>query len=166
MGIRETLNNNPAITTGATLLIIVFAIAFIIYSSTGGGTPKPPTKAYFTVDDGKTWFPDDITLIPPFDKDGKQAVRAHIFSCKGGDEPFVAYLERHTPEAKATLEKYRANPDQAPPDGMLIADTGTEVKKPGVGNWVSMANYQKYAEITNINCPDGKLENLVPVLPD
>ena len=89
MGIRETLNKNPGITTGATAGIILLAVGFIIYQLSGGGTPSVATKAYFTIDDGKTWFSDDINKVPPFDKDGKQAVKAYVYECPGG-KPFVS----------------------------------------------------------------------------
>ena len=55
MGIRESLNKNPAITTGATIGIIVIALIFILYQIFGGdGAPKPITEMYYTVDDGAT----------------------------------------------------------------------------------------------------------------
>ena len=172
MGIRETLNRNPAITTGGTLLIIVIAVGFIIYSSISGGAPKPPTQAYFSTDDGKTYFADDINKIAPFQKDGKEAVKAYVFSCDNGKNPFVAYLERFTPEAKAQVEKFneemKKNPNQPPSDpGMMgmLYQTGTEVKKPGGKTWVKMNDFQQFGQITMINCPNGKQENLVPVMP-
>lgn len=42
MGIRETLNRNPAITTGATAALIVIALIVIVWTtfSGGGGTPN------------------------------------------------------------------------------------------------------------------------------
>ena len=48
-GIRETLNKNPAITTGATAAIILIAIGVIIYQIMGGGTPGIATEAYYTI---------------------------------------------------------------------------------------------------------------------
>jgi hypothetical protein len=54
VGIRETVNQNPAITTGATLLIIALAIVAIVWQLNSGagiergdrkhnGTPSPAT---------------------------------------------------------------------------------------------------------------------------
>lgn len=169
MGIRETMNNNPAITTGATVAVIVVALAFIIYSSVGGGNRfTPPTKAYFTVDDGATYFSDDIKKIPPFDKDGKEAVRAHVFSCKGGSDPFIAYLERMTPDAKKKMETMMAQPEEKRDFGAIdmLQQTGYEFKKPGATNkWIKMTDSARFGDITAIKCPNGDTKNLVPVFP-
>ena len=62
------------------------------------------TRTRTTVDDGATYFPDDANKIPPFTKDGKEAVRARVFSCDGGKTKYVAYLERITPKAKAAID--------------------------------------------------------------
>ena len=78
MGIREKLNENPRITAGATAAIILVALGFIVYQAIGGGGPPIPTKAYYTIDDGETYFEDDIQKLAPFEHEGKQAVRAAV----------------------------------------------------------------------------------------
>lgn len=172
MGLRETLNRNPAITTGATIAVIVIALIAIFWQTFGGkGHSGPVTASFFTTDDGATWFSDSVDQIPPFMKDGKEAVRAYVFKCSDG-KPFVAYLERYTPQAKKVVEqariKAKENP-KAPPDPALFAMTmqgGTEVKKPkDPSGWVQRSEYQKYGQVVQITCPDGKLEDLEPVLP-
>ncbi len=170
MGIREKMNQNPGVTTGVTIGVIVIALAFIIWQLLPNRGPKIPTKAFYTVDDGATYFADDIKKIPPFDHEGKQAVRAYVFKC-GGKE-FVAYLERYTPQAKARLEKAREeaakNPDAAPPDMMMpdLMESGIQVKKPGQGRWVVQSDFQHSQDIMQVKCPDGKTDNLEPVMPD
>jgi hypothetical protein len=167
VGIRETLNKNPGITTGATAAIILLAVGFIIYQLTGGGTPGIATEAFYTIDDGATWFEDDINKIPPFDKDGKQAVKAYVYECPGTD-PFVAYLERYTPEAKKALEAAAKSND--PNNPVIMEDvqmTGLEVKKPKTGDkgWVKQSNSAASSKIMDLKCPDGKVEGLAPVMP-
>ena len=168
MGIRETLNKNPGITTGATAAIILIAIGFIIYQLSGGGAPSVATEAYFTIDDGKTWFADDINKIPPFDKDGKQAVKAYVYKCPGGD-PFVSHLERYTPEGKKALEAAQKSND--PNNPVVLEDVmanGVEVKKPGadpVKGWAKQSNSAIAGKIMELKCPDGKVEGIEPVVP-
>jgi hypothetical protein len=173
MGIREKMNQNPGVTTGVTVGVIVIALIFIVWQLWPSSGPRIPTKAFYTVDDGKTYFPDDIKKVPPFDHEGKQAVRAYVFKC--GSTKFVAYLEMYTPDAKAKLEKARAeaasakNPQGMPPDMMMMPDmmqAGVLVKKPGQGNWVSQADFQKSQSIMQVKCPDGKTTDLEPVMPD
>jgi len=62
-----------------------------------------PDQAFFTTDDGKTWFAAEVTNIPPFDRDGKQACGAIVIRC-GSGEPFVHHLESYPPEVRKQLE--------------------------------------------------------------
>ena len=55
MGIRETLNENPKITTGVTAGIIGVTLIWIIWSNLGGGgaaTINDGGQVFFTDDDG------------------------------------------------------------------------------------------------------------------
>ncbi|HEV2295804.1 MAG TPA: hypothetical protein VGR35_18290 [Tepidisphaeraceae bacterium] len=167
MGIRETLNKNPAITTGATAAIILIAIGFIIYQISGSGAPGIATEAYYTIDDGKNWFADDINKIPPFEKDGKQAVKAYVYKCPGSD-PFVSHLERYTPEGKKAMEAAQKSTD--PNNPVMVEDVmmmGVEVKKPLTGDkgWVRQSNAIAAAKIMELKCPDGTTEGIEPVVP-
>jgi len=157
VGIREKLNENPAITTSVTVLIIVIAVGYIIYQQIPSGVPKAPTQAYFSIDDGKTWFADDINKVAPFEKDGKQAVRVHVFRC-GRGEPFVAFMERLLPDAKKQVDALMAQGSQDPETGYKIAmikESGSEYKRPGDARWIRMSeNPQAFGEIMNVTCPD------------
>jgi hypothetical protein len=172
VGIRETLNQNPGITTGVTAGIIVLALAVIIWQSFDRG-PRIPNQAFFTVDDGQTWFADDINRVPPFQHNGQEAVRAHVFTCDGGRTKFVAYLEKYSDQAKARLERMRTQAQQQQ-DGMMdpamyedVMMTGTMVRKPGdpAGRWVPQMNWDLAGRITEIRCPDGTTQNIQPVMP-
>lgn len=167
MGIRETLNKNPAITTGATAAIILIAIGFIIYQLSGGSSPGIATEAYFSNDDGKTWFADDINKIPPFDKDGKPAYKAYVYQCPGSD-PFVSHLERYTEAGKKAMEAAMNSND--PNNPVIMEDvqmTAIEVKKPGadpVKGWVRQSS-PVAAKVMELKCPDGTTEGIEPVVP-
>ncbi len=171
MGIRESLNKSPAVTTGVTIGIIVVALVFILYQTFGGGGAATGggamDKAFFTVDNGKTWFADDINKLPPFDHEGKQAVRVYVFTCDGGKTKFAAYVERYTEAAKREIEKARANPQGGGMMGMeSISYTGREVKKAGSeGPWLKAMD-PRASDAMSINCPDGQsMENLEMVFP-
>ncbi len=168
MGLRETLNRNPAITTGATIVIIVLAVGFIIYSQVGSGVPKPPKSAWYTTDDGASWFEDDINKISPFTKDGKEAIRIYVFECKDGKK-FAGYMERYTPEAKKQLEALNAKQAALKPgtpeheqasmeaSGIMqnVMMTGMQYKKPGAaGKWVAQMDGEKFSQVVSITCPD------------
>ena len=161
MGLRERMNENPSLTTGVTVAIIVVAIALILYqafSGGGGGDLGTPNKAWYSTDDGASYFSDDINLVPPYKKDGKEAVRVYVYQCKGG-KPFVAWLERYTPEAKKRVEQMLA---KAAPPMAEESGAGIEVKKPGAGNpWVKLLD-EKAASVRNPTCPDGAHPEAVP----
>lgn len=172
MGIREKLNENPAITTGVTIGIIVIALFYIIDSQITnfifGDNPNSGriTAMYYTTDDGATYFEDEAEKLPPFQKDGKDAVRCYVYSCDGKKTKFVAYLERLTPEVKKKIEDSRKAPHD--PNGVPAADIdmlqndGTEVKKPGTGKWVKR-NTPEGEALASVNCPEGsKIEIVLP----
>jgi hypothetical protein len=172
LGLRQTLNEKPLIAGSAAAVLLVGSLVYLFKDGCSGpreirvaGTPK----MYFTVDDGQHWFADEATKIPPFDHDGKPAVRARIFECPDGKQ-FCAYLERYGDATKKKLEqavqdtnaKGRAGPMAVSP---LFIDT--EVKRPGDKEWVKQGvqNIQKATEIRTPKCPDGTTDGLRPVLP-
>lgn len=168
MGIRETLNQNPGITTGVTAAVIVVALIVIGWQLFGGsGRPRIPTQAYYTTDDGETWFADDINRIAPFERDGKEAVRVHLFTCDDGDTVFPAYLERMTPQAKAELERLTNDPNADPALEEELRTTGTQVKKPRDPNapWVAQMDYERSQDIVTPRCPEGDQTVMEAVYP-
>ena len=170
MGLRQKINENPGATTAVTAAIVVVAVGIIVWQGCGGGgggdTIAVATKSFYTIDDGKTLFVDDINKVPPFTKDGKVAVRANVFSCDDGKTRFVGYLEMYTPQEKAMLEKAAQKQGGAP---AYIPYTGQPmVKKPGDKGWVQLnpQNTQMYAQVVQVKCPDGSTDNLIRVFPD
>jgi hypothetical protein len=168
LGIRETLNENRKLTIGVVSALIVLALTFVVISLVGGGSgvvdAPEPVKMYYTDDDGATTFVDDATKLVPFERNGKPAVRARVFTCDGGKTKFVGYLERYSPEAKAALDKVKGTRQEA---AMLdnIQTGGMEVKKAGPGNRWTRQMTPEARPILNVRCPDGKTENLEPVSP-
>jgi len=164
VGIRETLNKNPAITTGGTVLIIILALGAILWQ-TVGSSPHVTDKAYYTTDDGQNYFSDKLTQIPPFDHGGQPAVRAYVFSC--GGTKFVAYLEKYTDKAKAALTKSAASNNGNPAaDALETAQAdGLVVKKPGQPKWVLESDDTKSRSVMEVKCPNGGTDTPIPVLP-
>jgi hypothetical protein len=120
--------------------------------------PRHPvylTKAYYTVDDGRTWFVDRAERIPPFDDDGRPAVRAQRFTCDHGKTTFVAFLQKIPDEV---LQRYRDRGiDPATVDDDDLAEEGGWLaKRPGDDRWVSSkTDRDAYDAIVNVRCPDG-----------
>lgn len=164
VGIRETLNRNPSITTGVTIAIIVVALGAILWQARQGGIPT--AKAFYTVDDGATWFVDDAGKVVPFDHKGKQAVRVYIYKCAEG-KPFAGFLERYTPEAAQKLAETPKGGNVDPGINEELYMTGIEVKQPGAaGKWLGRSTPDGEKLQSEIKCPDGKNDTLETVIPE
>jgi hypothetical protein len=122
------------------------------------------TKAYYTVDDGRTWFVDQAERIPPFDHEGRPAVRAQLFSCDHERTVFVGYLQK-VPED--VLQKYRDKgiDPAAVDDDELAEEGGWLANRPGDRDWVSAKlDREGYDAIVNVHCPNG-VGTPEPVIP-
>jgi hypothetical protein len=101
MNIRESLSRNPkaALVICAVAVVAIFgAIIFVLHGRSAGGELPGADKAWYTDDDGRTWFADDINRLPPFDHNGKKAYRCYVWTCDGGKTKYVSNLERIKPE--------------------------------------------------------------------
>ena len=143
MGLREKLNENPRITTGITVAMIVIVLAWLLWPRGGGaaagGGGGGGGQLFYTADDGKTWFPDDANKIPPFKKDGQDAFRAVVYKC--GGKTFVNHMERYSPEGQKQLAAAQAKGGASSMASLApIAETALEVKSPGDKEWVKITD--------------------------
>jgi hypothetical protein len=162
MGFREAINERPRTVAVVVVAILIAFGVLSYYLMSGGGASGGvgnPDKAFFSVDDGKTWFPDDVKNVPPYMKDGKEAVRAYVYKCPDGKE-FVAWLERYTPSAKKAVEAINNKTGRGDILMPVDAMAPLEVKAPGKGKWINQA-MQDAAIITTPKCPGGGSPQIV-----
>ena len=146
----------------AVLLVAAFAIFFVErgtfdHNAGSGG----PSQAYFTDDDGATFFAGPVDQSVPFTKNGKTVNRAHVFKC--GGKLVVGYLSRYTQahiDAVEHLAELQKNPKNGPPSLAdlhedVMGRAGVEVKAPGGKEWVSSADLALSSPIMMFKCPDG-----------
>jgi hypothetical protein len=155
MGIREALNRRPKLAMVIGIALCAVALPIMIWANSSG-VPGRASKAYYSDDEGKTYFADDIDKLYPFERDGKQAYRAYVYECNDGKR-FVAYLARYTDSARAKiteLEK-KADDPEAPGQAHQLRSTAIEVKKPGDEVWVSLFGPQGATIASHPTCPDG-----------
>jgi hypothetical protein len=162
MGIREKLKEKPAVTASIAAVFLAIAVGILIWSY----WPEKKadlSKAYYSDDDGKTWFAESAFLVAPFQHNGKTAVVAQVYSYDDGKKQFCAYLAQFTPDAKKRLDAALADAQKAgrPPGSVdLYHDPnfmkhGTQVKLPGANQpWISYDD-PKAQEIFAIHSPDG-----------
>jgi hypothetical protein len=150
MGLRQWLDRNPRIAVASFGGVVAIAVGLIVVQVMGS-RQKFPTKlpsAYYSTDDGKTFFELGSENLAPFDYKGQPAVRAYVFDC--GGTKFVGYLERYKPEARAKL---LAGKDVTP----QVQISGRELKKPGETKWISSGDFASVAKVANVKCPDGHI---------
>lgn len=162
MGLRETLKEKPWIGGALSGAFVVVALAIIVTTY----WPEKKAKldqAFYSDDDGQTWFSDSAYLAAPFPHNGKQAVVAQIYSYAEGSKKFCAYLTQFTPEAKEKLEAALADAQKkGQPAGSVplyhdrsFMQKSMLVKKPGADNpWVPYDD-PKAVEVMSIKSPDG-----------
>jgi hypothetical protein len=162
--IRQALRANRSITLGISICMIALASLWIVSYGIGSraSLDLDTGRAFFTDDDGTTWFKDDARKVPPFDRNGKQAVRCFIYKCGENGTPWVSHLMRYTPEGTARLKTNTLDPG--------VTETGpalVEVKEPNSGErgWVS-ENDPRAIRIQELVCPDGARKNIIAVDPD
>lgn len=158
MGFREKLNRSPLIAGGVAVVLVALAVWVVYRTATDRGlTMEQPTQYYYTIDDGKTLFSAPMSSVPPFEKDGKEAVLAHVFTCDKGATQFVGYLVKYSDtfatEARAKIAEAEQSgkPMQGSPLDTAAAAMNMLVKKPGTEEWVPMAS-PKSSDITGIWC--------------
>jgi hypothetical protein len=172
VSLRDKINSNPKLGIGIGVGVLVVAIVIIvIYAKSGGnGTPQPAfdtTKGYFTDDDGKTTFVEDLSKLPPFDHNGKKAYRAKVF-IDGHGQRFVAWLESYDDNAKKAIQKVIDDTHELPDRAMSEAAPNDRplVKRPGQGTWVSpMRNEAEWKKITTPEPPDKDLNSIRIAVP-
>lgn len=165
MGLREVLNQHPKSGTVIAGVIVVVGLAAVVLNA-GGSGPRPvsESRAYFSVDDGKTWFADAASNPSPFNKDGKTAYRVFVWRC-GTSAPFVSHLFRNAGSSiGGDRSKAASNADERTPPAMSGASI--EVKRPGTGDrgWVRVDSAEG-AAIVRPQSPDGNTKDLEAVEP-
>jgi hypothetical protein len=155
MGIREALNRRPKVAVIIGVVLCAVAIPMMIWANSSG-VPGRASESYYSDDDGKTFFPDDIDKLYPFERNGKQAYRAYVYECKDGKQ-FVSYLARYTAAAKAKIPELEKNTKDPEALGQAnqLRSTAIEVKKPGSDQWFSQLSAQGSEIAAHPTCADG-----------
>jgi len=140
MGIRETMNESKKLGVGIAIAVVVVGVALVVVQLLSGretGAAPIINTAFYTDDNGKTFFKDDVNKIVPFDHNGKQAYRADVFQGADGKQ-FVGLVYRHTSAGRQEIENYFAKNSK---DGMarsLLEHRDMQVKRVGAddASWV------------------------------
>lgn len=170
MEIRRAIQGKPVVGIGIAVVCILLA-GLILVKQFWPVKKANLAQAFFSNDDGQTWFQDSAFRVPPFDHNGKAALIAEIYNYDNGSKEFCAYLAKYTPEAKARLEQALAEAQKSgqPPGSVALYQDpafigqGTLVKKPGNGNsWVPISD-PRSIDVRTVHAPDGTVVDQVLV---
>src|SRR5690348_13994130 len=94
----------------ATLLLTIAAgaVGFQAFGGRESGAGPAAKTAFYTDDNGKTFFKDDVGKLPPFDHNGKKAYRCDVFEDSKGKQ-FVGLLYRYTENGRREMEAFLPN---------------------------------------------------------
>jgi hypothetical protein len=147
MSVRENLNSNRTVGFLIAAILLIAATVQAAYFLRPTAKYQSATEAFYTDDDGRTYFMDSIYKFPPWDHNGKQANLAMVYSSASGN--FVAYQVRYAAAVQQQLQALyaKAQSGERPLTDVnrlmttpSIGLAGTEVKMRGSDKWVPMAS--------------------------
>jgi hypothetical protein len=160
MGVREWIKRHQAATAGVSMGTAALAVALVVWPAISGeaGGTGAPQRAFYSTDDGQTYFVDDADRMSWFDHEGKPAYRVYVFDTAAG-EPFVGYIERLAPDVRARLEAADGGAGRVQSSASEL-----EVKKPGEQVWHRRTSREGMTTV-QITPPNGDSDTLEVVLP-
>lgn len=153
MAVREAFQQNKVAGLTVAVALFVAAAAIAAYTLWPQGARGSASGAFYSDDDGKSYFSDSIYHFPPYEKDGKTVYGAIVY--KGSSGNFVGAIFRFKPEVKSQLEDAYAK-TQAGAQPLYefrqqlgaAMRLGIEYKAPGDGQrW--------YSGVPRVKSPDG-----------
>jgi hypothetical protein len=168
VSVRKTINEHPAASASVGIGLCLLVGLLLVWQSFGGRSTALTIyagKAFFSDDDGQTWFLDDVSKLPPYDHNGKQAYRALLFRC-GTDKPFIASIAKYS---DAELKDFAAHlavmaqrePGRPPITEAPPPEIALELKKPGDTKWLDPHSAAAYQRLSAPLCPDGSAATTV-----
>jgi hypothetical protein len=91
MGIREQINEKPAVATGITAGVLFLSLLFMLYQL-GFFSSGPSVAEVWYWEGGDEYRVGELTEM--YEDDSASLIRAHRYVFEEGGEPFVLYLSR------------------------------------------------------------------------
>ena len=111
------MDNTRKIIIAVVLLVAAAGITYWNLSRKGG--PETTTGVYFyDLSEGEL-FAASSDKIPPFERGGATAVRAHVYVCESGGEQFIGFLEKFGPQAQGMIQGVMKNTKMGSPQQLI-----------------------------------------------
>ena len=138
-------------------LLVLAAVALAAYTLFGGKPGVQEQGAYYSGDDGATFYAGPRDRVPPFTQGGTEHVRAYVGRPRDGGEERVLYLMKYRPEAAEAVQRAEDNNLRPPSGGQLV-------KRPGDAEWLDAEdpkNAERVRAIRDTRMADGTVMVLV-----
>ena len=132
MNFQKFIRENAGLLLATLGLLIVGVIAFTVFSG-GGSGPDDVAPAYYSSDDGQSFF-IGYGEVAPFEHDGREAVSAVVYRDRVTGEEFVGYLTKMATEEDR--QKLLGAIAEKSPGSLARVKVNALVKRPGQGEWV------------------------------
>jgi hypothetical protein len=156
--VRDQLNKHPVASSALVAAALVLAVFVIIQYLKRPGYSLP-AGAFFTSDDGRTWFEKELTNIPPFESGGGSAVGCSVFAARHDGTQFVGILSKFSDHAKADLDalvKSGASVSAVRQAMMNVPANQRLCKLPGSTEWIPVSDVGAQMKMSkSIKAPDG-----------
>jgi len=143
--IREWANKNSVVVTVGVVLVLLFALGFIVKSATRSGAGPAKPKWFYCLETQQLFGADISSISPiesPWGGEGVEAIVYFCGDCKG--DPQIAYLTKYNPEIKGAIEQMAAKAEgenvSMPP--IMEQMAGTLLSKPDNIEWFSVISPQ------------------------
>ena len=146
MSIRDQINKNPLPWLIGLAVVVGAVLLFVFLPGDQSGTSGYRPAAFFSDDDGQSYFIDRPDEVPPYEREGKEVVSAVIARDKTTNEEFVLYLAKYDPAVRSEATAFQDAGAAGPAPPMLI-------KRPGDEEWVVNQDPSRAAEIQAITTP-------------
>ena len=164
MGFRDLIDRHRRSVIVAAVVGIAACAVSAWNSYHSDDLPGLVERAYYSDDEGQTYFADDVSKGLAFDHNGKQACRVFVYR-NGNGKPYIGVLVRAagqgsnrpsptTPEHVAATPRPSQKGHGGPPPAL-------EVRKPGDSKWVLTTTSEGLKLLQSLS-PDGNPEAVLP----
>ena len=160
MGLRQTINEKPAVAYAIFGVLLVLGLALLLwFYGFFGGSGSGSGDIWVTTDNGQTYEPAPGSSFRGKDGSGQPVVRVFVFDLPEGET--VAYQQRYNPEMldQILAAQQSDNPNVAMQVSQLEREA-LEVAKPGSTEWHKMMTAEAQ-QIVAVPQVDGRPARLV-----
>ena len=105
MSVREWLNNNPQVSMGVAVAVVIVALVALAWQFRDVGQRSAPDAYFWDIQAGEAFVRSGDELAPIEAPSGGEGARAQLYTCgECAPDEWFGYLEKYTDDAKQRYE--------------------------------------------------------------